>query len=140
MKRVAAIALVICVATLTQVCRSEPGARSAEVAEQAAAPDLSKIDRRIANEPRYTSKEPLYGLYVLGPKAKTRIWAVLDKSRADAPTYDVLYFDRNADGDLTAADERIEGEGDDSDTRFEIGTITDRASDQKHTGVSIHRT
>src|SRR5213592_3441576 len=71
-------------------------------------PDLSKVDRRILREPAYKAKQPLYALYVFGPQAKTRVWAVLDKSKPDAPEYDVLYFDRNADGDLTASDERIE--------------------------------
>jgi len=66
-------------------------------------PDLSKIDRRIVKEPAYTSKQPLYGLYVFGPEAKTRVWAIFDKSKPDAADYDILYFDRNADGDLTAA-------------------------------------
>src|SRR5215469_16192168 len=72
-------------------------------------PDLSKTDRCIVKEPAYKAKQPLYGLYLFGPEAKTRVWAVLDKSRPDAPDYDILYFDRNADGDLTAADERFEG-------------------------------
>ncbi|HEY2250347.1 MAG TPA: hypothetical protein VGH74_04770, partial [Planctomycetaceae bacterium] len=45
--------------------------------------------------------------------------------------------DRNADGDLTAADERIEGQTDGDDTKFEIGTLNDPASEQRHTNVSI---
>jgi hypothetical protein len=103
-------------------------------------PDLNKIDRRIKKEPAYTAEQPLYALYVFGPQASTRVWAVLDKSRPDASNYDVLYFDRNADGDLTAADERIEGKIKGDDTVFEIGDFTDRASEQTHTGLSIRRT
>src|SRR5437899_12281395 len=72
-------------------------------------PDLSKIERRLAKEPTYQAKQPLYGLYVFGPEAKTRVWAIFDKSKPDATDYDILYFDRNADGDLTAPEERIEG-------------------------------
>lgn len=30
-------------------------------------PDLTKVDRRIAKEPKYTAKRPLYGLYVSDP-------------------------------------------------------------------------
>src|SRR5260370_10668649 len=62
------------------------------------AADLSKIDRTIAKEPAYKSK-PKYCLVVFGPEAKTRVWLVLDG--------DVLYVDRNGDGDLTGKDERI---------------------------------
>ena len=66
-----------------------------------AAVDLSKIAHKIVKEPAYRSK-PKYCLLVLGPEAKTRVWAVLDKSGPGATDYDVLYFDRNADGDLLA--------------------------------------
>jgi hypothetical protein len=103
-------------------------------------PDLSKIKRRITKEPAYTAKQPLYALYVFGPQAETRVWAVLDKSKPDAPKYDVLFFDRNADGDLTAAEERIEGKVDGDETTFEIGSFADPVSKQRHTGLSIRRT
>src|SRR5262245_10016704 len=102
-------------------------------------PDLTKVDRHIAKEPAYKSKEPLYGLYVFGPDARTRVWAVFDKSKPDAKHYDILYFDRNADGDLTAADERIEGQGSGGDMTFPIGSFTDPITGQKHTELSISR-
>src|SRR5262245_7872130 len=64
------------------------------------AADLSKIDRKIGKEPAYESQsKPKYCLVVFGPEAKTRVWLVLDG--------DVLYVDRNGDGDLTGEDERI---------------------------------
>src|SRR5437870_13912675 len=64
------------------------------------AADLSKIDRTIGKEPVYESEsKPKYCLVVFGPEAKTRVWLVLDG--------DVLYVDRNGDGDLTGKDERI---------------------------------
>lgn len=66
----------------------------------APAADLTKIDRTIAKEPVYASKVPKYCLLVFGPEAKTRVWAVLDG--------DVLYVDRNANGDLTEPGERLE--------------------------------
>jgi hypothetical protein len=61
-------------------------------AAPAAALDFDKLDRRIAKEPAYRSK-PLYGLALLGPDGKTRVWMVLDGER--------LYVDRNCNGDLT---------------------------------------
>jgi hypothetical protein len=100
-------------------------------------PDLSKVDRRIAKEPAYKSKQPLYGLYVFGPQAKTRVWAVLDKSQSNALTYDVLYFDRNADGDLTGVNERIEGKAENGRMQFDLGSFTDPATGQKHTELVL---
>ncbi len=54
--------------------------------------DLTKLDRSIAKEPRYTAK-PEYCLMVFGPKAETRVWLVRDGG--------TLYIDRNGNGDLT---------------------------------------
>ena len=108
MKGVTVFSLGVCLAAMMPV-----GA----TARDAVLPDLSKVDRRIKKEPAYTAEQPLYALYVFGPQADTRVWAVLDKSRPDAPHYDVLYFDRNADGDLTtrrsskSASLRIAGAG-----------------------------
>ena len=36
------------------------------------AADLEKVDRKIAKEPAYTAKQPLYGLLVFGPERTTR--------------------------------------------------------------------
>jgi hypothetical protein len=108
-------------------------------ADAAPMPDLSKIDRRIAKEPAYKNKQPLYGLYVFGPEAKTRVWAILDKSKPDAAEYDILYFDRNASGDLTAPEARIEGKVQGNTVIFDIGSFTDPLSKQKHTEMSITR-
>jgi hypothetical protein len=96
-------------------------------------PDLTKIDRRIAREPNYTAKRPLYGLYVFGPRAKTRVWAVLDKSEAGKAEYDVLYFDRNANGDLTEPGERLTGSG-----PIEVGTFKDPATGDVHESLTIN--
>jgi hypothetical protein len=64
----------------------------------ATAADLSKIHRTIAKEPRYQSK-PKYCLLVFGPDAKTKVWLALDG--------DVLYVDRNGNGDLTGEGKKI---------------------------------
>jgi len=66
----------------------------------AAAADLAKIDRTLVREPVYRFK-PKYCLLVFGPEAKARVWLVLDG--------DVLYVDRNANGDLTEEGKRVVG-------------------------------
>ncbi len=63
------------------------------------AADLNKIDRTISKEPAYQTKAPRYCLLVFGPEAKTRIWLVLDG--------DVVYVDRNGNGDWTDLGERV---------------------------------
>src|SRR5262245_12904375 len=60
--------------------------------------DLTKIDRTIGKEPVYKHK-PKYCLVAFGPEAKTRVWVVQDG--------DVLYIDRNGNGDLTEKDELL---------------------------------
>src|SRR5262249_52932496 len=64
----------------------------------AMAADLSRIDRTIAKEPKYQSK-PKYCLLVFGLDAKTKVWLVLDG--------DVLYVNRNGNGDLTGEDKKV---------------------------------
>ncbi len=73
--------------------------------------DLTKVERKIAKEPSYVS-EPRYALLVFDDTRPFRCWMVFDKSKVDAPYYDVLYFDRNGDGDLTEPEERITGKYD----------------------------
>src|SRR5262249_42662750 len=72
------------------------------VCGQSVAVDLSRIDRSLRKEPAYQSKVPQYALLVFGPQAKVRVWVVLDG--------DVLYLDRNGNGDLTDPGERITAE------------------------------
>ena len=62
--------------------------------------DLTTIDRTIKKEPTYKS-EPRYALIVIGPRADHRAWLVMDGN-------DLLYIDRNDNGDLTESDERVE--------------------------------
>jgi len=91
----------------------------------AIAADSIDIDRRIAKEPVYQSKPPKYCLLVFGAEAKTRVWLVLDG--------DTLYVDRNANGDLTEADERVTRDG----REFEAGEITDLAGKSKYTHLRL---
>src|SRR5262245_19523703 len=69
----------------------------------ASAADLAKIDRTIAKEPAYKGK-PKYCLLVFGPEAKMRAWLVLDG--------DLVYIDRNGNGDLTEPGEQVAWKGD----------------------------
>src|SRR5262249_12809321 len=65
----------------------------------ASAVDLKKIDRTIAKQPAYATKQAKYCLLVFGPEATTRVWLVVDG--------DFLYVDRNGNGDLTETGERV---------------------------------
>jgi len=65
----------------------------------ASAAELAKIDRSISREPAYKTKQPRYCLLVLGAEAERRIWMVLDG--------DVLYVDKNGNGDLTEPGEQL---------------------------------
>jgi hypothetical protein len=84
----------------------------------AGAADLSKIDRTIAKEPKYQN-QPGYCLLVFGPEASTRVWLVKDG--------DVLYLDRNGNGDLTEAGKRLAGNAGDA-----AGTISDSTGKKKY--------
>src|SRR5262245_2244587 len=62
--------------------------------------DLTRIDRTIQKQPAYQGK-PQYCLLVFGPEAKTRVWLVRDG--------EILYVDRNRNGDLTAKGNAVTG-------------------------------
>jgi hypothetical protein len=66
-------------------------------AAPAPAVDYAKIGHTLTREPAYESKAPKYALLLFGPEAKVRVWVVLDG--------DMVYLDRNADGDLTGEGE-----------------------------------
>ena len=87
----------------------------------AAAADLTKIDRTIAKEPDYQN-QPKYCLLVFGPDAKTRVWLVIDG--------DVLYVDRNGNGDLTEKGERMA-------LMAPEGEITEPDRGTKHTALGV---
>jgi len=60
---------------------------------------LTKIDRTIKKQPKYVN-DPKYLLVAFGEKAEFKVWVVLDG--------DVVYIDRNGNGDLTEEGEREE--------------------------------
>jgi hypothetical protein len=85
----------------------------------APAAELTAIDRTIAREPAYAGKSPRYALLVLGPGAKDRVWLVKDGN--------VLYVDRNGNGDLTDPGEKItasKGNSGENGYTFEIPDLT----------------
>jgi len=94
------------------------------------AADLTKIDRTIAKEPAYQTK-PLYCLLVFGPEAKAKAWVVLDG--------DVLFVDRNCNGDLTGKDNRIEMVyRSPSLGVFQAGDIIEDTGKIKHTALRLN--
>lgn len=91
-----------------------------------AAADLTTIERKIVKEPAYRSK-PKYCLLVLGPEAKTRVWLVQDGN--------TLYVDRNGNGDLTEANEKVSAEKSED---VEDGVYTFKAGDLRD-GKLLHK-
>jgi hypothetical protein len=88
--------------------------------------DLVKIYRAIAKQPVYHNT-PKYCLLLFGPQAKTRIWLVLDG--------DVLYVDRNGNGDLTEKGERVAAQK--PNNVYSAGDITEPDRGTKHTGLVV---
>jgi len=70
--------------------------------------DYKKVKRSITREPKYVGA-PRYALFIFDPQARFQVWAVLDKSKAALPYYDVVYFDKNGNGDITESGERFVG-------------------------------
>jgi hypothetical protein len=93
--------------------------------------DLSKIDRTIRKEPAYKNK-PKYCLVVFGPEGTTRVWLALDG--------DVLYVDRNGNGDLTEKGERVAGKPDGAGVLvFAAGDIREKDGRTRHTGLEVRQ-
>ena len=103
-------------------------------ASMAVAADLTKVDRRIVREPAYQST-PKYCLLVFGPEARTRVWLVQDGA--------TLYVDRNGNGDLTEAGEKVPAkvnrrtDPEEGVYDFEAGEIPDGALVHKALRCSI---
>jgi hypothetical protein len=68
----------------------------------------TRSEERLSAEPRYRSKVPLYAALRFGKNGDTRYTIVLDESKGTGRGYDMLYADRNNNGDLTD-DPRIMG-------------------------------
>jgi hypothetical protein len=96
--------------------------------------DFAAVDRTVAKTPKLTS-HALYGLFLFGKDGEKRVWAILDSSSdADPTRYDVLYLDRNADGDLTADGETIRAG---NKGVFAIGDFKDPGTGAVHKNFTI---
>ena len=103
------------------------------LAQKVIAVDLTKIDRTIAKLPKFRSERPQFCLMVFGADAHKRVWLAQDG--------DVLYVDRNGNGDLTEPDERIAadpdlGKGQEGVYEFKVGDLSDGALVHKDLVVS----
>jgi hypothetical protein len=101
----------------------------------APATDLTRIDRTIAKEPAYRDQRG-YCLLVFGPEAATRVWLVFDGN--------ILYADRNGDGDLTQSDERFGLFQDDYDqhrglSTWDIGDIKSSGGESTYEDLTVTR-
>lgn len=78
--------------------------QSSDSAKSVDQPDTNKTviqnQPSLAKQPKYETL-PRYCVVAIGPKREKQMWMVID-DRA-------LYIDRNANGDLTEPDERVEG-------------------------------
>jgi hypothetical protein len=104
--------------------------------------DFGSVDRTIGKEPEYVG-DPLYAKFILDAAGKFQVWAVLDRTKADLPYHDVVYFDRNGNGDLTEKGERFLGEVEkqkDGSARVmvEIGEVPVPGGDLVHSDMSIY--
>jgi hypothetical protein len=101
------------------------------LAPRLTAADLSKIDRTIRKEPAYATKAPRYCLLIFGPEAANRVWLVQDG--------DTLYVDRNGNGDLTEAGEKVTAAKDagpkEEGYTFEVGELT--VGGKVHKGLTV---
>lgn len=93
--------------------------------------DLAAIPRVLVREPAYRTRAPKYALLALGPRAEARVWLVWDG--------DVLYVDRNGDGDLTEPGKRVTAKPpeDDEDpwTTFPAGDLS--VGGKTHRGLRV---
>ena len=91
--------------------------------------DLAKVDRTIRREPSYKNS-PRYCLLVFGMEARSRVWLVQDG--------DLLYVDRNGNGDLTEPGKKVAGRVDTPGLRvFSLGDLTDGSL--THEDLSVYQ-
>jgi hypothetical protein len=119
-----------------------PGALAAvalaALALPAGAVELAAIERKLAKEPTYAGK-PAYCLLALGADAKTRVWVVRDG--------DVVYVDKNGNGDLTEPGEKFTATPDVDDgedmkvaiTQFDLGDLPPIGGKTPYTSLVLHR-
>ena len=72
--------------------------------------DFGWLNRKAAKLPEFKSEKPRFTWWALGTGKKSAALMVWDESGGTGTKYDVLYFDRDFDGDLTEEGERIVAE------------------------------
>jgi hypothetical protein len=116
----------------------QPGGVLEHAKQQATAPapiDFTKLDRTIARLPELTS-EARYGLFLFGQNGEKLVWAALDRTPG-AKTYDTLFLDRDADGDLTEKGERFAASAASKGSTFKIGDFVDPGTGATHSGFEL---
>jgi hypothetical protein len=83
------------------IMRFAPALAASWLVAVTSAAGAPKIDRSISKQPTYRTA-PKYGLLLFGPEGRDRVWLVRDG--------DVLYVDRNGNGDLTDPGEKVAAE------------------------------
>jgi hypothetical protein len=125
------VAILSCVAL---ACRAEAEKAKVPASKQV----LKSVERKIGKEPKYAGT-PRYALLVLGANAEAKVWMVEDG--------DVLYVDKNANGDLTDDGPPISQsnvrefaapDGTNADCEYKLDAITP-ASEVKHTDFVLRR-
>ncbi|MAG58696.1 MAG: hypothetical protein CMJ83_20600 [Planctomycetes bacterium] len=131
------VAAVLNAAALATAQDGGPAATAAEPTYRLI--DFAAIDRSIKKLPTFLSSEQRYGLLLFGRNGETRMWAVMDRSDPKRAPFDVLYLDLDADGDLTEAGERFQGDTTSvGRVNFLIPILVDPATKAEHTEVSIN--
>lgn len=103
--------------------------------QSALAADLKALPRHIGRPPVLQTKAPKYCLLVFGAAAATRVWLVFDG--------DVLYVDRNGNGDLSEAGERFRPRQplkEAADFReFVVGDLVEKDGKTRHRDLTVTR-
>ncbi len=107
-------------------------------ADKPVLPPLGKVSRNILKEPTYKAT-PRYALMVFGLQAETRVWMVEDGN--------VLYVDKNANGDLTDDGQPLEPSnvrqlnqsGTQRDYNYLLDEIVPADGSAKHTKLDLRR-
>src|SRR5215831_16982226 len=87
-----------------------------------------KIDKGISKQPAYRTA-PKYGLLLFGPEGKDRVWLVRDG--------DVLYVDRNGNGDLTGPGARLAGEKCPDGIKWRVRDVREREAKAPHKDLLV---
>jgi hypothetical protein len=131
--RVPVAVLTLALSVLPAIAQPKASAAPLDRASSAG-PDLARLRATPLKEPAYTCKRPLYGLAAFGPRAEKAVWMVLDKSKPEGSLYDVLFIDRQGDGDLTREGQRLTPG---ADKHFRLPNFIDPATGVKHGDLAV---